>query len=81
MDIEFNAAVIDKNGKRLGTVDHIIRDTWSGDIRKFVVRQRELGNELFLSLDDVMKATNKQVTLNVSFEDLHQRSTDEINSE
>ena len=70
MEIEFNAAVVDKNGKRLGTVNNIIRDTWSGDIRKFVVRQKNSDNDLFLLPDDIAKTTNKQVTLNISLEEL-----------
>jgi sporulation protein YlmC with PRC-barrel domain len=73
MEIDFNATVVDKNGKRLGTVDHIVRDSWSGGIRKFVVRQKDLGNELFLSPDDVAKATNKQVILKLSLEELNRR--------
>ena len=77
MEIEFSAAVVDRNGKHLGTVDHIVRDTWSGDIRKFVVRQKNSGNDLFLSPDDVVKTTNKQVTLNISLEELYQRISEE----
>jgi len=73
MEIEFNAAVVDRDGKKLGTVDHIVRDTWSGDIRKFVVRRRDLDKDLFISPDDVAKATNNQINLRVSFEELNQR--------
>jgi hypothetical protein len=72
VEIEFGATVKDKNGTRLGTIDHIVRDSWSGDVRKFVVRQKELGNELFLSLDYVTKATDKEVTLNISLKELSQ---------
>ena len=73
MEIEFGVTVADKNGTRLGTVDHMVRDSWSGDVRKFVVRQRELGNELFLSPEDVRKVTNKEINLNISIEELSRR--------
>ena len=41
MEIEMGCEVIDKNGKVLGTVDYIIRNSWTGEISKFMVR-REL---------------------------------------
>jgi hypothetical protein len=81
MEIEFGVTVVDKNRARLGNVDYIVRDTWSGDIRKFVVRQKDLGNELFLSPDDVTETTDKQITLNSSLKELSQRQTEEGNSE
>ena len=37
MDIEYGAEVIDKNGKKLGTVDRVIRDTYTTEIKKFSV--------------------------------------------
>ncbi len=73
MEIEFKAEVADRNGKVLGTVDHIVRDTWSGDIRKFVVRRKDSDKDLFLSPDDVAKTSKNQINLNVSLEELDQR--------
>jgi sporulation protein YlmC with PRC-barrel domain len=35
MEIEFGKKVIDKNGKALGTVDHLVRNTWTGEVNKF----------------------------------------------
>jgi sporulation protein YlmC with PRC-barrel domain len=43
IEIEYGASVIDKNGKLLGTVNRVLRDTWTGDIRKFDVSS-ELAN-------------------------------------
>ena len=73
MELEFKAKVVDRNGKQLGTVDHIVRDTLSGEIRKFVVRRKNSEKDLFISLDDVVKSTKNQVNLNVSLEELNQR--------
>jgi len=73
MEIEFKAVVVDRDGKKLGTVDHIIRDTWSGDIRKFVVRREDQDKDLFISPEDVARITDKQVNLHVSLEELDQR--------
>lgn len=73
MEPEFKAKVVDKNGKVLGTVDHLVRDTWSGEIKKFVVRREESDKDLFLTPEDIMKATKSQVNLNVSLEELNIR--------
>lgn len=73
MELEFKAEVVDRNGEVLGTVDHLVRDAWSGEIRKFMVRRKDMQEDLFLSPDDVAKATKTKITLNVTLEELHQR--------
>jgi sporulation protein YlmC with PRC-barrel domain len=71
MEIEFGAEVIDQKGEVLGTIDHIVRDTWSGETKKFVVRRED--QDLFLSPDDVAEATNNKVKLKASLEELGKR--------
>ncbi len=71
MEVTFGAEVIDQNGKVLGTVDHLARDTWTGEIKKFVVR-RENG-ALFLVPDDVSDIVEGSLKLNKTLEELSQR--------
>ena len=73
MEVEYKAEVRDQNGKFLGTVDHLVRDSWSGEISKFVVRREAPANDLFLSPEDVSEVTKDTVKLNVSAEELNQR--------
>ncbi len=73
MELEFKAEVVDRNGTVLGTVDHLVRDTWSGEIRKFMVRRKDLPEDLFLSPDDVAKSTKTRVTLNATLKELRER--------
>lgn len=73
MELEFKAEVVDRNGTVLGTVDHLVRDTWSGEIRKFMVRRKDLAEDLFLSPEDVAKATKTRITLKATLEELNQR--------
>jgi len=63
MHIEYGAEVIDKNGKVLGTVSHLVRNTWTGEISKFV-------RDLFFSTEDVLEATNTVIRVNISFDEL-----------
>jgi sporulation protein YlmC with PRC-barrel domain len=66
MEIEYGAEVIDRNGKVLGTVDHLMRNTWTGDISKFVVRRKSPDSDLFFSTGDVSEAANGKVKLSIS---------------
>lgn len=73
MELEFGVEVKDQNGKVLGTVSHLVRDTWTGEIKQFVVRREAPDNDLFLTPDDVLEATKGEVKLNASAEELSQR--------
>lgn len=70
MHIEYGAEVIDKNGKVLGTVSHLVRNTWTGEISKFVVRRKAPERDFFFSTGDVLEATKSKVKVNVSFDEL-----------
>ncbi|MFC1963786.1 DUF2171 domain-containing protein [Chloroflexota bacterium] len=74
MEVEFGAKVIDRNGKELGTVDHLVRDTWSGEITKFIVRREAPDVDLFLSTKDVEKITGDSVQLAASLDELAKNS-------
>ena len=67
MQIEYGAEVIDKNGKVLGTVDHIVRNTWTSELSKFMVRRQAPGRDLFLSPEDVLEVTKSKIKVNLSF--------------
>lgn len=73
MELEYKAKVVDKEGQHLGTVDHLVRDTWTGELSKFVVGQPAPHNDLFLSVDDVLAATKDRVTLKLSAAEISQR--------
>ena len=68
MDINYGAQVIDKKGDILGTVDHIVLDSWTGEMRKFVVRREAA--DLFVSPGDIQQVTEKYVKLKVSSDEL-----------
>ena len=74
MEIQHGAEVTDKNGKVLGMVDYVIRDTWTGEIRKFMVWRKAPNRDLSLSPDDVLEATKSRITLSASLEELSQKS-------
>jgi sporulation protein YlmC with PRC-barrel domain len=70
MEIEYGAEVRDKNGKVLGTVNNVIRDSWTGEISKFQVTTDPTEVGFFIPPQNIDKATPKEITLNVALEEL-----------
>ncbi len=66
MQIEYGAEVIDDSGKVLGTVDYIIRDTYTGEIRKFKVHTELFDTPLLFSPEDVSEATPTRIKLKIA---------------
>lgn len=67
MDIEYGAEVIDSKGETVGKVDYVIRDTYTGEIRKFRVSTHLTEADLFFSMEDVAEATATRVKMKISF--------------
>ena len=69
MRIRYGARVFDKNNKPIGKVDHLMRNTLTGEISKFVVNREPPQKDLFLSPQDVMEATDSGVKLKINVTD------------
>ena len=67
MEIEYGAEVIDNTGKVLGNVDYIIRDTYTGEIRKFRVGTRIVDTPILISPEEVSEATTTQIKLKTTY--------------
>ena len=72
MQIEYGALVEDKDKNILGTVDYIVRDTWTGEQRKFMVRRDAPQTDIFFTPEDIAQAVEEKVKLNVSLDELEQ---------
>ena len=70
MEIEYGAEVRDKNGKALGTVNKVIRDSWTGEISKFQVSTELSEVDLFVSPENVAEATPSEVKLTIAFDEI-----------
>ncbi|MBE0431304.1 MAG: hypothetical protein IBX67_05715 [Dehalococcoidia bacterium] len=69
MEIKPGVQVIDKNGKEIGSVNHLARDGWSGEIKKFIVNRQAPDNDLFFTPDDVAEATDTVIKLKIAFDE------------
>ncbi|MDD4985340.1 MAG: hypothetical protein PHQ43_06055 [Dehalococcoidales bacterium] len=65
MEIEYGATVVDSEGKVLGIIDYVIRDTWSGEFRKFIVRAKPPASDFAFSPEDVVEADGHEVKLKI----------------
>ena len=72
MDIEYGMLVVDKNDKSIGTIDHIVMDSWSGEPRKYVVRLDDDISAVYFAPPQVAETTKKKVKLNLALEDMEQ---------
>jgi len=70
MEIEYGAEVIDRDGKVLGTVDYVIRNSWTGEISKFMVRRESPNRDLLFSLQDVLEVAESKIKLGISLDEL-----------
>lgn len=71
MDIEYGIEVIDRDGNILGTIDRVIRDSWTGEIRKFSVNRYDTGNELLFSPDKILDSEETRIKVDVSSNELN----------
>ncbi|MFC1913584.1 hypothetical protein ACFLX7_05290 [Chloroflexota bacterium] len=69
IEIEYGAKVRDKTSKVVGTVNRLLRDTWTGEISKFTVSTELADTELFYSPEDVFEATPSEIKLKIAFDE------------
>lgn len=68
--MEHGAEVFGRNGGYVGTVDRLIRNLWTGEISKFMVKTELAPQDLFLSPDDVLEVKSGSLTLKASVDEL-----------
>jgi hypothetical protein len=68
MEIQYGSKVEDKDGNVLGSVNRVIKNSWSGDVSKFVVAGNDSGQDLFLSPADVLEVTDTKVKLKINID-------------
>jgi len=68
MDIEPGVTVVDKNGKALGSVNHLARDGWSGQVKKFIINRKPPDKDIFFTPEDVLEAKDTVITLKFTFD-------------
>jgi sporulation protein YlmC with PRC-barrel domain len=71
MRVEYGSEVVDKDGKSLGTVDYVIRNSWTGEISKFIIYRQPPREDLSFSFQDILEATESRVKVGISSDELN----------
>lgn len=69
MEIRPGIEVIDKNGKVLGSVTHLARDGWSGEVKRFIINRKPPDKDLFFTPEDVLEATDIRIKLKIALDE------------
>jgi sporulation protein YlmC with PRC-barrel domain len=69
VEIKAGVQVIDKNGKVLGSVSHLARDGWSGEVKKFIVNRKPPDKDLFFTPEDILEATDTTIKLKTALDE------------
>lgn len=69
MNIKPGVPVVDKTGKALGSVSHLARDGWSGEVKKFIINREPPDKDLIFASEDVLEATETLITLKLAVDE------------
>ncbi|MFC1901270.1 hypothetical protein ACFLYN_06745 [Chloroflexota bacterium] len=73
MEPQIGATVLDNKGKSLGSIDYVMRDTWTGEIKKCMIYNKPPDKDLIFTVDDISEATESVLKLNISSTELIDR--------
>jgi sporulation protein YlmC with PRC-barrel domain len=71
IEIAVGAKVEDINGKVLGSVRNIVRDSWTGEVTKFSVSSEQADWVLFYSPQDISESTETRIKLKIALGDVN----------
>ena len=68
--MEHGAQVYGRNGGYVGTVNRLVRNLWTGEVSKFMVKTDLARQDLFLSPEDVLEQNSGSLTLKNTVDEL-----------
>jgi len=68
LKIAYGTEVEDKFGNYVGQVNHVIRDTWTGGVRKFGVWHPQYEKDVLVSPEEIREFKDGKIVLAVSLE-------------
>jgi hypothetical protein len=63
MKIEYGKIVEDKEGNKVGQVNHVIRDSWTGEVKKFGIWNPDRDKDVLVSPDNIKTVTDNKIVL------------------
>ena len=65
MKTELGSVVIDKEGEILGTVDYVIRNSWTGEISKYIIYRNPPETDISFTPKEILEVTNNETIINI----------------
>lgn len=66
MNAEVGSVVIDKKGEILGTVDYVIRNSWTGEISKYIIYRKPPEVDISFAPEDILEIKDSETKVNLS---------------
>lgn len=65
MNAELGSLVVDKEGEILGTVDYVIRNSWTGAISKYIIYRRPPETDIAFTPEDILETNEDETKVNI----------------
>ena len=65
MDAEVGSLVVDKEGEKLGTVDYVIRNSWTGEISKYIIYRNPPETDISFTPKEIVEVNNNETIVNI----------------
>jgi hypothetical protein len=66
MDAELGSVVVDKEGEKLGTVDYVIRNSWTGEISKYIIYRKPPELDISFVPEDILEVKDSKTKVDLS---------------
>jgi hypothetical protein len=66
MNAELGSVVVDKEGEKLGTVDYVIRNSWTGEISKYIIYRKPPEADISFVPEDILEVKDTETKVNLS---------------
>jgi len=66
MDAELGSVVVDKEGELLGTVDYVIRNSWTGEISKYIIYRKSPEVDISFAPEDILEIKDSETKVNLT---------------
>ena len=65
MKTELGSVVIDKEGEILGTVDYVIRNSWTGEISKYIIYRNPPETDISFRPNEILEVNSNETIVNI----------------
>jgi hypothetical protein len=65
MNAELGSLVVDREGEILGTVDYVIRNSWTGEISKYIIYRKPPETDIAFTPEDILESNENETKVGI----------------